>query len=132
MSARFSEAVRNAAVDARAAMCNNGYKRIYDGVRPASPDTAITTQNLIVTLRYSATAYGAAVAGVATANAIASGVAIYSPSATATWCRNFASDGTTVLFDEDVSTSGSDINLANTLIVYNSTVNIDSSTLSEP
>src|SRR5258706_4440326 len=94
---------------------DNGYLRIYDGTQPATADTAITSQNLLATLRWNATAFAGAVNGVATANAIAS-----DPSAaltgTATWFRALKSDGTTVVFDGSVGTSGANLNLNSALI----------------
>lgn len=132
MAAAFTEAIRNADIDTRGALLDNGYLKLYDGSRPGSADTSVTTQNLIVILRFNATAFAAASGGSATANAITSGVSTYSPSTTATWARLLQSDDSTVVCDINVSTTGSDLNLANTLIPFNSTVNVTSMTLSEP
>ena len=88
----------NAQADAACALANTGWLRIYDGAQPANADTAVTSQNVLAELRFSATAFGAAVAGVAAANAIAA-----DPSANATgtaaWFRVFKSDGATALWD---------------------------------
>src|SRR5260221_10205792 len=75
---------------------DNGYLRIYDGTQPATADTAITTQNLLSTLRFGATAFGGAANGVATANVITADPAA-ALSGTATWFRCLKSDGTTVV-----------------------------------
>ena len=132
MAAGYTVAIRNATLDALAPNFNSGYLRIYDGSRPANADTSITDQNLIVELRFSSTAFGSASGGSITANAITSGISTYSPSTTATWARMLKSDGSTVVGDISVSTTGSDLNLSNTLIPYNTTVNVTSLTISEP
>lgn len=105
-----TDAAANAAADAVVALANSGKVRIYDGTQPATAATAVTTQTLLAELTLNATAFGAAVAGVATANAItADGTA--DASGTATWFRVVKSDTTTVLWDGTVGTSGCDLNL---------------------
>jgi hypothetical protein len=132
MSNGYTEAYRNAIVDYVAPNYNSGYIRLYGGARPANSDAAITTQNLIVTLRFAASAFAAASGGEAVANAVSSGVSIYSPSATASWARISEDDGTTTIRDIDVNTTGADLNIANTLIPLNSTVNCTSLLLRMP
>lgn len=107
----------NAAAVAVTTLANSGYLRIYDGTQPATADIAITaSEHILAELRWNATAFGAPVAGVATANAITS-----DPSAdrtgTATWFRSYQSDGTTVLWDGSVGTSAADLILVTTSIV---------------
>lgn len=99
---------RNAALNALAPLANTGYLRIYDGSQPATPETAITSQNLLSTLRMNATAFGAAAAGVITANAITQDSSI-AATGTAAWFRLFESDGTTVLWDGSVGTATADL-----------------------
>lgn len=98
----FGDAVRTAMADAAAVLYNSGYLRIYSGTQPATPATAITSQVLLAELRYGATAFAAAVAGVATANAITSDSAADN-TGIANFARSLKSDGTTVLEDENVS-----------------------------
>ena len=105
----------NAAADAVCALANSGLLRIYDGTQPATADTAVSTQTLLAELTLNSTAFGAAVAGVATANSITSD-STADASGTATWFRVVKSDGTTVLWDGSVGTSGCDLNL-NTAVV---------------
>jgi hypothetical protein len=105
----------NAAADAVVALANSGKLRIYDGTQPATADTAVSTQNLLAELTLNSTAFGAAVAGVATANSITSD-STADASGTATWFRIVKSDGTTVLWDGSVGTSGCDLNL-NTAVI---------------
>lgn len=79
LSTRFSIVARNKKIDAITPDLNNGYLRIYDGTRPADPDTAITSQVLLAELRFNATAYGAAANGVAAANAFTTPVPTTGP-----------------------------------------------------
>ncbi len=128
----ISTAARNAALDAVTALLNTGGAgtiKIYDGSQPANPGTAVTTQNLLVTLTFSTTAFAASSSGTATANAITSGVAGFS--GTATWARQASGAGTAV-FDCTVGSSGTDIVLSTAVITSGNTVSISSYTLTHP
>ncbi len=128
----ISTAARNAALDAVTALLNTGGAgtlKVYDGSQPAGPGTAITTQNLLVTLTFSATAFAASSSGTATANAITSGTAVFT--ATATWAR-IASGAGTAVFDCTVGSSGTDIVLSTASINSGNTVSISSFTLTHP
>ncbi len=105
-----TNAAANAAADAVCALANSGKVRIYDGIQPANAATAVSTQTLLAELTLNSTAFGAAAAGVATANSITSD-STADASGTATWFRVVKSDGTTVLWDGSVGTSGCDLNL---------------------
>ena len=65
----------------------------------------MSTQNILAELRFGATAFGASLAGVATANAITADSSA-NATGTATWFRVFKSDGTTALWDGSVGTAG--------------------------
>ena len=116
----------NTEADALAALLNSGLIRIYDGTQPATGDTAITTQNLLVTLTLNATAFPAAVAGVLTANAITSGTA--GASGTATWARVLTSAATAV-FDGSVATTDANIVLNSVAISSGASVACTSLTI---
>ena len=116
----------NTEADALAALLNSGLIRIYDGTQPATGDTAITTQNLLVTLTLNATAFPAAVAGVLTANAITSGTA--GASGTATWARVLTSAATAV-FDGSVATTDANIVLNSVAISSGASVACTSFTI---
>ena len=108
---------------------NSGYLRLYDGAQPASPDTGISTQNLLATLRFPATAFTSVTAGVATA-----GTMVSDPNATGganpvTWYRAFRSDGTTASSDGTVGTSDANCILAATTIVAGAVVAVTSLTV---
>ena len=132
MSLNFkrSTAAINAAAVAVTALLNNGTIKIYSGTQPASPQVAIGVQVLLATLTYGATAYGAPTAGVATANAIASGVA--AATNTATWFRAFKTDAVTPVCDGSVGLAAADLVLDNVSIVSGGTVAITSLTYTEP
>lgn len=120
----------NAACDAMAALANSGRLKIYDGSQPATADTAVTTQVVLADLTMNATAFGAAVAGVATANAITSDSSA-DATGTATWFRLLKSDNSTVILDGSVGTSGADLNLNSVAISAGAAVAITSFTVTE-
>ena len=122
---QLSNAAANAEADALAALLNSGYLRIYDGSQPADANTAVSSQVLLAELRFGATAFGAAVAGVITANAI-TGDSDANATGTAAWFRALKSDGTTVVMDGSVGTSGTNLVVATTSIALHQTVNCSS------
>ena len=100
--------------------------QIYDGVRPANADTAITGQTKLVGLTMTDPSFGAASSGSMTANSIANNTAIAAGSAT--WFRLVDSNGNAVA-DGNVGTSGSDLNLGTTSITVGLTVSVSSMVL---
>lgn len=128
LNTQLADASANAAANAVTALCNSGSIKFYTGSQPANANTAVTSQTLIATLPLSATAFGTAAAGVATANAITSATAV--ASGTATWFRVLKSDGTTVVFDGTVGTSGCNINMGSNVISSGATVAVSSFTYS--
>lgn len=127
---KLSNAAANAASDAVCALLNNGYLRIYSATQAVDADTAVGAQVLLAELRYNATAFGAAVAGVATANAL-TGDAAANATGTATWFRSLKSDGTTVVFDGSAGLSGANLNLSVVDIVTGVAVNVTSHTYTQ-
>jgi hypothetical protein len=122
---------RNAELDALAALANSGKLRIYDGAQPATPETAVSGQNLLAELTMNATAFGAAASGVITAAAITSDTDA-DATGTAAWYRLLKSDGTTVLWDGSVGTSGCDLNLNSVAIQQHAQVSVSSFTYTLP
>jgi hypothetical protein len=122
-------ASRNAAVNAVTALCNSGFVEVYSGTRPATPDTALSGNTLLATLTFGATAFGAGSSGVATANAITSGIAVATN--TAAWARVYRSDGSTVVGDCNVGTSGSDMNFPTLSFVIGEIISCTSLTLTQ-
>jgi hypothetical protein len=125
LNPKLSNAGANAGADAICTLLNNGYLRIYDGTQAADADTAVGAQVLLAELRFNATAFGAAVAGVATANAFTADSSA-NATGTATWFRALKSDGTTVVFDGSVGTSGANLNLNSVAISSGAAVSVSS------
>jgi tRNA A37 threonylcarbamoyladenosine modification protein TsaB len=128
---RTAVAVRNAELDAIKARFNNCYIRLYTASMPATPETALTGQTLLAELRGNATGTGSAAAGVLTFNAITADASA-DASGTATWARLLESDGTTVIGDCDVGTTGTAIVLNTNVIQALANVSISSATWTLP
>ncbi|MDP9265223.1 MAG: hypothetical protein M3O91_03770 [Chloroflexota bacterium] len=119
-----------AAADAMAALCNNGFLDIYDGAQPATADTAVGAQVKLARLTLGATAFAAAVAGVATANAITQDSSA-DATGTAAWFRVWKSNGTSPVWDGSVGTATSDLVLNSVAISAGAAVAVTSLTLTE-
>lgn len=131
LNTKMSNAAVNAEADVLSDLLDNGYLRIYDGSQPADADTAVGAQTLLAELRFNATAAPAAVAGVLTMNALTADSSA-NASGTATWFRALKSDGTTVLFDGSVGTSGANLNLNSVAISAGAQVSVSSFTHTVP
>src|SRR5688500_13202845 len=105
---KITNAVATAQLDALTVSLNTGYLRVYSGTQPATADTALGGNTLLAELRFTATAFPSATNGVAVANAITQDSSA-AATGTATFARALASNGTTVVADFTVSTSGADI-----------------------
>lgn len=130
LTQKLSDTAANAACDAVVDLLDNGYFRIYDGSQPATADTAVSTQTLLAELRFNATAFGAAAAGVATANAFTQDTSA-NATGTASWFRALKSDGTTVLFDGSVGTGTHNLVITTTSIVSGGTVSVTAFTYTQ-
>ena len=126
---KLSNAGANYGADGVVDQLDNGYLRIYSGSQPTDADTAIGAQVKLAELRFGTPAFGSAVAGVATANAITGD--FNTVAGTAAWFRILKSDGTTVICDGTVGTSGCDINLNTTTIDTSGSVNITTFTYTQ-
>lgn len=116
-----------AEADAFAGLLDNGYLRIYDSTggtgQPATADTAIGSQVLLAELRFANPSDAGASNGVITFSAITSDSSA-NATGTATWFRALKSDGTTGVWDGNVSTSGATLNLNTTSIVAGAAVSV--------
>lgn len=128
----LSAAARNAMLDAITATLNNGTIKVYTGAMPASVATAVSGQTLLATLTMGATAFGSAVAGVATANAIASDSSA-DATGSAAWAR-IATSGGAATMDVNVGTTGDDTTITfNTVsFVAGAEISLTSFTLTMP
>jgi hypothetical protein len=132
MGIRITNAVATAMIDAGIGdQSDTGYIRIYDGTIPTNADTAVGAQVLLAELRWNAAAFPSATNGVITAAAITADASA-NATGTAAWFRSLKSDGTTVLCDGTVSTSGADMNLNTTSITSGANVSISSATFTMP
>lgn len=127
MSYSITTAQKNAALNAIATAHNNGSIKLYSGSVPADANAA-NTGSLLVSCALNATAFGSAASGTITANAITTTNA--TAAGTASYYRTFASDGTTVLGQGTVGTSGADLNINTTSIALNGPVQITVYTVS--
>ena len=118
----------NAAID----VLNGGFVDLYSGTQPATPPGHGPERQYAPWSRstLSATAFGAASSATKTANAITSGTA--GNTGTATFFRAYKSDHTTAVIDGSVGTSGADMTIATTSIVSGATVSCSSWTVSDP
>jgi hypothetical protein len=130
---RLTNAAASAAADAvvdRIDAGGAGTIKIYTGTIPTDADTAVGAQTLLATLTFSATAFGAASNGVATAAAITSDTSA-DATGTAAWARIANGSGTTQM-DVTVGTSGDDINFNTVSFVTGATVAITALTYTQP
>ena len=130
LNPKFSIESANARCAAHTALLNTGYLRIYSGTQAVTADTAIGAQVLLAELRFSATAFGAPTAGVATANAITEDSAA-DATGTATWYRCLKSNGTSVVEDGSVGTATSNLILNSVAISAGAAVQVSSFTHTE-
>lgn len=129
MALGFVSGLRNARNDAITTFAgNSGKLRFYTATQPAT-GAAITSQTLLAELTMNATFAPASSGGVLTMNAITGANA--SSTGTATWFRLLKSDGTTIVMDGTVGTSGSDINMTSTSFVSGQPVAMSSWTITD-
>jgi hypothetical protein len=130
LNAKLANVGANAAADAVCVLANTGYLRIYDGTQAADADTAVGAQVLLAELRFGATAFAGAAAGVATANAITPDSSA-NASGTASWFRVLKSDGTTALWDGSVGTATANLILNSVAISSGAAVSVSAFTFTQ-
>lgn len=123
LSPKLSNLAANAGVDAIAALLDGGTMEIRTGSQPATVDDP-ETGTLLATLTFGTPAFGAGVAGVATANAL-TGEADAPNTGSAGYYRCKTSGGAAIE-DGSVGTSDANCILSQLLIVQHATVNINS------
>jgi len=112
MAVTHSTAARNAATDAVTALISTSGKLVFR----VSPSSVASPGTVVATLTFSATAFGAASSGTATANAITSDTNATGNASPVAFATLQTSAGTIVIHCA-VAASGSDINLTNGLTV---------------
>jgi hypothetical protein len=120
------------AVNAVAAMLDNGYLNIYTGTQPALDGSL--TGTLLASLQLAATAFAAAAASggtvTATANPIFSATAV--ATGTAGYFALLQSGGSAVVATGTVGTSGADLNFSSLSVTAGATVSCPSFALTQP
>lgn len=109
---------------------NSSQVQVYSGTQPSTPETALSGNTLLATIVLPASSAFSSSNGVMTAGAI-SNVTI-GATATATFFRWTKSDGTTVIADGSVGTSGADMNLNSTSLVSGAVLATSSFTFTVP
>ena len=128
--ASIPNAQRSRAADAVTVRANNGRLRIYGGTAPADANAALSGNTLLADLTMSATAFGAAASGVATANTITADSSA-DATGTATFFRVLESDLTTVVFQGTVGTTGAELNLSSASVIAGGPVSVTSLTYTQ-
>jgi len=107
----------NVKANAFATAMNAGIIRIYNGAKPATANTAIGAQTLLGELTFGNPAFGAAVAGLITANSITKDASADN-TGIAQFYRLFKADGITAMGDGTcgVTGGGFDLEMPNTSI----------------
>lgn len=124
---KYSNGTRNAQQQGLISYAGTGARiRLYQGTQPASANDAITTQTLLVECVISG-AFGTDSNGTLTLGSVTAGTA--TATGTANFFRIVKSNGTTVIMDGSVGTSGADLNLNTTTINVTQTVDITGGTI---
>lgn len=132
MAFRLSTSARNAACDAIVDLLDVGGTatiRVRTGAQPTNVGDA-DSGTLLGTLTHSATAFGAASVGVATAAAITSDTSA-DASGTAAHFRNYSGGGTCIM-DGDAAQGSGTMNFDNTTIVAGGVIACSSYTVTVP
>ena len=128
LNLKFSTGLRNALADAITAFAGGSCQlKIYSGTQPATPATAVSG-TLLAELTCNATFAPAASGGVLTLNSITNDSSA-NATGTAGYFRLFKSDGTTVVCDGEVGTSGADLNINSVSISSGAAVAVTSATI---
>lgn len=128
---RIAVARRNEMLDALLNELASGKFRVYSGTRPTDADTALSGNTLLAELTLNATFAANASNGTLTANAITQDSAA-DATGTASFVRVLQSDGTTVVMDLSVGTSGAEVNFATLSFVQGVVVQVTALTISLP
>lgn len=114
---------------------NSGTLIIYSGTQPTNPDTALSGNTALATFTFASTACGSATHVSSTeqvSGSFSASTVTASATGTATFARMYESNGTTVVGDFSVGTTGSDINLNSVSITSGGNVTLTSFALNEP
>lgn len=131
LSPRYKESDRHVFLDqVDTSVGASGLLRVYDGTQPTNVATALGAQVKLAELPLSATAFGAAAAGVLTANAITNDASA-DATGTAAWGTLTTSAGVRIV-DFSVGTSGADLNFNSVAFQAGAQVSVSSFTITFP
>jgi hypothetical protein len=126
MAVTYSTAAKDAQLDALDTYAANAaLLRIYDGTPPASANASLSSNTLLAELTMGSPPFGAASSGTLTAASITQDSSA-NATGTASFFRIYKADGTTVVAQGTVGTSGADLNLNTTAIVSGAAVSVTS------
>lgn len=132
MTFQFPISVRNAMMDAIATTVGeDAIIRIYTGVPPATPATALSGNTLLAELTIDGSFAAAASGGVLTVNEV-TGEDAALDTGVASFFRVFQSDGTTCAIQGDCDVANADMNLVDVNISAGDPVQITSFTMTGP
>ena len=131
----YAQSAAGTAISAAGALANGGTLKIYCGTKPTDADTAISGQTLAATFTFNSPAFGSAslvsskmqIAGSFVATTVTSDA-----TCTATFARMFKSDGTTVVADFTVGSSGADVNFNSTSFTSGGNVTLSTFYINQP
>jgi hypothetical protein len=129
LDTKLAAATANAAANAAVALANGGKLRIYDGTKPTTADTAVSTQTKLAEFTLPSPAFGSASGGVATANAITASTV--TASGTPAWFRVVDSSGNPA-WDGTAGTSGTDLVLNASPLASPADISVTSWTYTQP
>lgn len=127
-----TNAARDAALNAISVTLNAGILRIFSGTAPADANAALAGNTVLAELTLNATAFGAAAAGVATANAIGQDISADN-TGTPTFFRLLTS-ALAVQYQGTAAASAAELNLSGLSggqIVAGGTVSVSSLTMTQ-
>jgi len=109
--------------DALARLLDDGFLYIMDGTKPATCDTAITTQTVLAMLKFSNPSAPAAALGVLAFSVIPNTAVT---TGTASWYRCYKADATTSIMDGNINTTDGNLVMSTVDILSGILINVDS------
>jgi hypothetical protein len=144
MPFRLANDAKDSMINALGPRCNSGTVKIYgpsSGAalpQPSTPDTAIvsgTNGSLLVSIPFATTAFTTSTGGAGNIGLNGGAIsATVSASGTASWARIFKSDGTTAVFDVDITVNGGggSMTFDNISFILGGTATINTMSISVP
>lgn len=133
MTIKIAVATRNAMLNTLTGAIDGGPSfgtvKVYTGTQPATADTALSGNTLLLTFTCEDPSFAAASSGTATMDTSPVLSATAAATGTAAWARVADSTGATV-FDGAVGTSGTDFVISSTSVTSGATVTLSAGSLS--